>query len=90
MTSTSTNQATTNDTTVLVSKADGSLQCGSKGLSTEEMEKQLKGIKILSRDKRPDGKMHIQVCGSPTGTVNVYEIPVSSLSEAETRGFKKL
>ncbi len=83
-------KAAGNDTTVLVAKEDGSLQCGSKGISTEEMEKQLKGIKVLSRDKHADGKMHIQVCGSRTGMVNVYEIPASSLSEAESRGFKKI
>jgi glucose/arabinose dehydrogenase len=76
---------------VFVSKADGSLQCGmGKAISAEEMEKELKGIKVLSRDKRSDGMMHIQVCGSPTGMINVYEIPASSLAEAEARGFKKV
>jgi hypothetical protein len=76
---------------VFVYKSDGSLQCGTaKGLSLEEMEKQLRGIPVLSRDKRPDGKMHIQVCGSPTGMINVFEINETSLKEAEARGFKKL
>ena len=77
--------------TVLVYKADGSLQCGQgKGVSIDEMEKQLKGIKVLSRDKRPDGKMHIQLCGSPTGVINVFEISETNLKDAESRGFKKL
>jgi hypothetical protein len=76
---------------VYIYKADGSLQCGSaKGLSLDEMEKQLNGIGVLSRDKRPDGRMHIQVCGSPTGMINVFEISATSLKEAEARGFKKL
>ena len=76
---------------VFVYKVDGSLQCGAaKGLSLEEMEKQLRGLPVLSRDKRPDGKMHIQVCGSPTGLINVFEINDQSLKEAEARGFKKL
>ena len=76
---------------VFVFKADGSLQCGmGKPISAEEMEKELKGIKVLSRDKRPDGMMHIQVCGSPTGIINVYEIPASQLAEAQSRGFKQL
>lgn len=80
----------TSDSRVFVYKPDGSLQCGmGKGISPEEMEKQLDGIKVYSRENRPDGKMHIQVCGSPTGQVNVYEIPASSLKEAEKRGFKK-
>lgn len=76
---------------IFVYKPDGSLQCGTaKGLSLEEMEKQLRGIPVLSRDKRPDGKMHIQVCGSPTGMINVFEIDETHLKEAEARGFKKL
>lgn len=78
------------DGRVLVARPDGSLQCGMhKGLSAEEMEKELKGIKVYSRSKKPDGKMHIQVCGSATGTMNVYEIPESSLTDAENRGFKR-
>lgn len=78
-------------TNVFVFKADGSLQCGmGKAISIEDMEKELKGIKVLSRDKRPDGMMHIQVCGSPTGVINIYEISASQLKEAEARGFKKL
>lgn len=86
--SSSTNTA---NNTVLVYKADGSLQCGAgKGLALDDMEKELKGIRVLSRDKRADGKMHIQLCGSPTGMINVYEIPESSLKTAEGRGFKKL
>lgn len=77
------------DGRVFVSRPDGSLQCGmAKGRTTEEMEKDLGGIKVYSRAKRPDGKMHIQVCGSPTGILNVYEIPVSSQKDAERRGFK--
>lgn len=75
---------------VFVSQPDGSLQCGmNPGISLTEMEKQLVGIKVYSREKKPDGKMHIQVCGSPTGILNVYEIPEASLAEAERRGFRK-
>lgn len=81
----------TQESTVLVYKEDGSLQCkAAKGLSVEEMEKQLAPIKVFSRDKRSDGLMHIQVCGSPTGQINVYEIPASSQKDAEAKGFKKL
>lgn len=76
--------------TVLVYKADGSLQCQqAKGVSVQEMEKQLAGIKVYSRDKRPDGLMHIQVCGSPTGMINVFEIDASNLAKAEAKGFKR-
>lgn len=81
----------TTPNSIYVSKPDGSLQCRiGKGLSVEEMEKQLRGIPVLSKEKRPDGRMHIQVCGSPTGLINVFEILESSLNEAESRGFKKL
>jgi hypothetical protein len=75
---------------VMVYKYDGSLQCGAaKGLSVEAMAKQLEGIKIISQSKKPDGLMHIQVCGSNTGMSNVYEIPAGDLKKAESKGFKK-
>jgi hypothetical protein len=78
------------DGRVFVARPDGSLQCGmKKGLDLNEVEKDLKGIKVYSASKRPDGKVHIQVCGSGTGVMNVYEIPVSSLTDAEKRGFSK-
>lgn len=78
------------DGRVFVARPDGSLQCGmEKGLELVEMERDLRGIKVYSSMKKPDGKMHIQVCGSPTGILNVYEIPASSLSDAEKNGFKK-
>lgn len=76
--------------TVVVYKPDGSLQCQmGQAVKPEEMEKQLSGMTVLSRAKRPDGLMHIQVCGQPTGMINVYEVHASSLLEAERRGFKK-
>ena len=81
---------TSKSSTVFVSKPDGSLQCGQgKAMSLQEMEKQLGSIPVVSRENRTDGLMHIQVCGSPTGKVNVYEIPLEKLQEAETRGFRK-
>jgi hypothetical protein len=76
--------------TLFVSKPDGSLQCGQgQAMSPQEMEKQLEGIKVFSRENRSDGLMHIQVCGSPTGMINVFEILAGSLKDAEKRGFKK-
>lgn len=76
--------------TVVVYKADGSLQCAmGKPVSVEAMEAQLSGIQVVAREKKSDGMMHIQVCGSPTGMMNTYTIPTSRLSDAEKRGFKK-
>ena len=79
------------EATVLVYKADGSLQCSkTKGVTPEDMEKrELSGIKVLSRDHRKDGLIHIQVCGTPTGMVNIFEISSSALKNVEARGFKK-
>jgi hypothetical protein len=75
---------------VFVYKYDGSLQCGQgKAVSVEAMAKQLKGIEIFSSNKKSDGLMHIQVCGSATGQANVFEIPAKSLKQAEAKGFKK-
>ncbi len=75
---------------VVVYKYDGSLQCGQgKPVSVENMQKQLAGIQIFSAVKKPDGLMHIQVCGSGTGLANVYEIPAKDLKKAEAKGFKK-
>jgi hypothetical protein len=77
------------DKRVLVYKSDGSLQCqqgGAKAL--DDMAKELKGIKILSSLNKSDGRMHVQVCGTPTGKVNVYEIFEKDLAKAQKKGFK--
>ncbi len=74
---------------VFVYKYDGSLQCGKgKALSVDAMSKQLQGIQIFSSQKKSDGLMHIQVCGSITGMANVYEIPQTAWPAAEAKGFK--
>lgn len=75
---------------VRVYKPDGSRQCAqAKGQSVETMERELAGIRVYSREKRKDGLMHIQVCGSPTGVVNLFEIDSTNLKQAEERGFKR-
>ena len=83
-------QARAVEPSAIIYKYDGSLQCGmGRGLTVEEMERELSGIKVHSRLKKPDGLMHIQVCGQPTGLVNTYEIPQKNLADAEERGFRK-
>lgn len=75
---------------VRVYKPDGSLQCGmGKKISLEAMEKELKGIQVISRSNRNDGLMRIQVCGAPTGNANVYEINREDLDKALKQGFKE-
>lgn len=76
--------------TVVVYKYDGSLQCGmGKAIPVRDMEHELSGIPVLERENKPDGMMHIQVCGQPTGMVNAYVIPLVKLPDAERRGFRR-
>lgn len=75
---------------VKVFKYDGSLQCGQgKAIPVAEMQKELAGITVYSAVNKPDGLMHIQLCGSPTGRANVYEIDKTSLEAAKKKGFKE-
>lgn len=74
---------------VWIYKYDGSLQC-KQGLavSLEDMARELDGIRIFEQKKKPDGLMHIQLCGSPTGMANVYQISADDLERAEKKGFR--
>jgi hypothetical protein len=75
---------------VRVSKPDGSLQCG-QGSATPlaKMQEELKDLPVYSSENKADGLMHIQVCGSPTGRHNVYEIDRTDLEKARALGFKE-
>jgi len=75
---------------VKVFKYDGSLQCGSgRAIPVEEMQLQLKAVKVFSAANKMDGLMHMQLCGSPTGKANVYEIDRHQLPEVIKLGFKE-
>lgn len=75
---------------VKVYKPDGSLQCGQgKATPIADMQKELKDIKVYSSFNKNDGMMRIQVCGSPTGNSNVYEIDRKNLEAAIKLGFKE-
>ncbi len=75
---------------VIVYKEDGSLQCAmGKPVKIDDMEKELKGIPVLGREKKSDGMMRIQLCGAPTGMMNTFKIPANRLSDAQKLGFKK-
>lgn len=77
---------------VRVYKNDGSKQCGmGVAITPKEMSKELRdrGIKVKSMKKQNDGLMRIQVCGSPTGMINVFEIQESNIKSAESAGFRK-
>lgn len=75
---------------IKIHKPDGTLQCGQgKLIPIEEMQKQLGKIKVYSAKNQNDGMMRIQVCGSPTGNSNVYEIDRKDLEEALKAGFQE-
>lgn len=75
---------------VKVYKEDGSRQCSQgKALSVAEMQKQLKGIQVYSAENKNDGMIRIQLCGTPTGNSNVYEIDRKDLEAALKAGFKE-
>ncbi len=76
--------------TVRVYRYDGTLQCGmGKRIPLEDMQKELKDIPILSSAHLNDGLMRIQLCGSPTGDANVFEIEESHLEKAKGLGFRE-
>ena len=75
--------------TVFVYKYDGSLQCQpGTAVPLQEMEKELAGVKVLAKEKRRDGLMHIQACGAKTGIANVYKIRFRDQGLAEEKGFR--
>lgn len=75
---------------VKVFKYDGSLQCGQgKKIAPADMQKDLKGIEVFSSSNQNDGMMRIQLCGSPTGNANVYEIDRKDFEAALKLGFKE-
>ena len=55
----------------------------------EEMQKELKEVPIISATHLNDGLMRIQLCGSPTGDANVYEIEETYLDKAKSLGFRE-
>jgi hypothetical protein len=76
--------------TIKVYKYDGSLQCGmGKGTDLEGVKAELNGIKIYSAVHKNDGLMRIQLCGSPTGNANVFEISKEDLEKALALGFRE-
>lgn len=76
--------------TVRVYRYDGTLQCGmGKRIPIEDMQKDLKDIPVISANHLNDGLMRIQLCGSPTGDANVYEIEEAHLEKAKSFGFRE-
>ena len=74
---------------VKVFKYDGSKQCEpNTGTTLEKMAIELDGIEILSSETKNDGRMRVQMCGTPTGQAHIFEIASKDLEEAKKRGFE--
>ncbi len=79
------------DRRVFIAKPDNSKQCEpTSGTSLDKMAEELVEIKIMSREKRSDGKMRMTVCGASTGMLNVYEIDAKDLEKATKLGYIEL
>jgi hypothetical protein len=75
---------------VEVFKPDGSRQCEpDSGLPPQDMRAELEaaGIIVYATRSGPDGTMYLQVCGAPTGRINIFTIDAAALDAAQTLGF---
>lgn len=72
-----------------VFKYDGSVQCGSSGISVEEMSRELTnhGVDVLCGQKGGDGYLYCAACGCGSGRINVYTIHAENLADVEALGF---
>jgi len=78
---------------VAVYEYDGTLLCeNGREITLDQMAKQLTqgGVSVISQRKGSDGLLHIQLCGSTTGKINIFEIPSSDLQRALDLGFSYL
>ncbi|MDO5638484.1 MAG: hypothetical protein Q4G28_01275 [Neisseria sp.] len=77
--------------TVQVYQSDGSRQCEGAGVSPEEMQRELDGIRVYAAEKSHlQGVAFPAVCGGATGSINVYTIDAAEQEEAAKRGFNLL
>lgn len=80
--------------TVNIFLADGSLQCGTKQESDliSEMQTTLNvnNIQIYNSYKSTDGLMQAQMCGAPTGNINIFTINKRDLNQATKLGFQRV
>ncbi len=77
---------------VWVSKSDQSKSCDPEsGVSLLQGREELKKIKILVFDskKKNKGRLYIQMCGAPGGTMNVFLIPRRNLTAAISLGYEE-
>jgi len=69
---------------VWVAQPDGSLQCEPEsGVSLAEGASELErlGVQVFEKKKTGDGKVRIQLCGSPTGQLNAYLVLLTDVEK---------
>ncbi len=74
-------------------QSDGELSCSpgsAQGLLDGSEELKNAGIRFFDSKKGFDGKMHPQMCGVYTGSVNEYLIRRSDLAKALKLGFQEV
>lgn len=79
--------------TVWIAKPDGALSCepdSGRTLSQDAEELKKAKITVLESKKGNDGKMHVQMCGAATGSLNSFLIPKAKLSDALALGYGQL
>ena len=77
--------------TTQVYKLDGARQCEGAGISVQEMQKELSGIRVYGAEKSAlQDVMFPAVCGGGTGSINVYTIAKADVKQAQARGFALL
>ena len=86
-------ETTSHEPSVEVFKYRGAVQCDQKsGTPPEIMRNELvkAGVEVISVACGEDGRMHPMLCGTPTGAINILEIPRQKAAQASRLGFAKL
>lgn len=86
-------QAAPKESTVKIQKSRGALQCQpGTGTTPEAMVVELDkaDVKVLKTQCGQDGLLHVAMCGSDDGSINIFEIPERQLAKATSIGFKPL
>lgn len=76
----------------IIYKHVGSVQCDGGGTSVPAMQQQLTdaGIQIFSADCGLDGYMHVTMCGADDGHIGIFEVSESQAQSVLALGFKPL
>lgn len=81
------------DATVWITQSDGAKSCEGEdpAKTLEKVSAQLKaaGVQVLEMKKGNDGKMYMQMCGAPTGSLNAFKISKQDLAKAQGLGFQQ-